>query len=164
MGRLYNRQHKKEKGAFFMDAGNRLFTFKLYELERRYEQLQSSILFYQRADHKAIRIELSHIQDSCQEDERRLQESIESCRSPAVAALSGVQKEYIKKAKNVLERYIGRYQSGIPSEDQENRAEAIALYAEYAIDFAAQAINHAQLAALSAIDLQITAEEAASRE
>ena len=35
----------------------------------------------------------------------------------------------------------------------------MALYAEYAIDFAAQGINQALLAVLSAIDLQMTHEE-----
>lgn len=35
----------------------------------------------------------------------------------------------------------------------------MALYAEYAMDFAAQAMRHTLLAALTAIDLQMTCEE-----
>lgn len=38
-------------------------------------------------------------------------------------------------------------------------AEAASLYGEYAIDFAAQAVRHALLAALSAIDLQMSCDE-----
>ena len=41
----------------------------------------------------------------------------------------------------------------------EDQAEAASLYGEYAIDFAAQAMRHALLAALSAIDLQMNCEE-----
>ena len=41
-----------------------------------------------------------------------------------------------------------------------DRAEAASLYGEYAIDFAAQAVRHALLAALSAIDLQMSCDEA----
>lgn len=40
-----------------------------------------------------------------------------------------------------------------------DRAEAASLYGEYAIDFAAQAVRHALLAALSAIDLQMSCDE-----
>ena len=42
-------------------------------------------------------------------------------------------------------------------------ASQIRLYGEYAIDFAAQAMRHALLAALSAIDLQMSCEEAAQK-
>ena len=39
-----------------------------------------------------------------------------------------------------------------------DRAEAVALYAEYAMDFATQAMGHALIAALSAMVLQDKAE------
>ena len=41
----------------------------------------------------------------------------------------------------------------------EKEAEAKTLYAEYSIDFAVQAMNHALLAALTAIDAQMKCEE-----
>jgi len=39
------------------------------------------------------------------------------------------------------------------------RADAMTLYAEYAIDFAVLSMQHALLAALTAIDLQMAADE-----
>ena len=42
---------------------------------------------------------------------------------------------------------------------REDEAEAAALYAEYALDFATQAMKYALLASLTAIDLQMGAEE-----
>lgn len=77
------------------------FTVKLYELEQRYAQLRSKILLYQQADHKELRTELRRIRDIFLEDKLKLQKSIRSCRSPAVAALAGAQKEYIGKARDI---------------------------------------------------------------
>ena len=47
---------------------------------------------------------------------------------------------------------------------QEERAEAAALFAEYAIDFAAQAVRSALLAALAAMDQQMNCEEQQGKE
>ncbi len=57
-----------------------------------------------------------------------------------------------------------QYRSGSDPKALEDRAEAAALYAEYAFDFAIQAIDRARFAALSALDLQMTMEEAAQEE
>ncbi len=150
-----------------MDAEKGIFTVKLYELDQRYEQMRSRILLYQQADHEEIRVELRRVKDACGEDELKLQEIVRSCRLPALAALADAQKEYIEKARDILdvwERYMKQYRFSLDPKALENRAEAAALYAEYAFDFAIQAINRAQFAALSAIDLQMTVEEAAQEE
>ena len=47
-------------------------------------------------------------------------------------------------------------EEGTPEED---RAEAAALYAEYAMDFATQSAQYAMLAAMAAMELQLNAEE-----
>ena len=47
---------------------------------------------------------------------------------------------------------------------QEERAEAAALFAEYAIDFAAQGVRSALLAALAAMDQQMNCEEQQGKE
>ncbi len=143
-----------------MEDKKGIFTVKLCELEQRYEQMQSKILLCQQADHRQIRTQLRRAKDACVEDELKLQRSVTFCRLPAVAALAGVQREYIKKARDVLERHMERYRLSSDPKALENRAEAAALYAEYTFDFAIQAINRAQFAALSAIDLQMTMEEA----
>ncbi len=147
-----------------MDDKKGIFTVKLYELDQRYEQMRSRILLYQQADHWEIRTELRRVKDACEEDERKLQKSVRSCRLPAVAALAGVQREYIEKARDVLERHVEQYRFSSDPKVLEDRAEAAALYAEYAFDLAIQAIDRAQFAALSAIDLQMTMEEATQEE
>ena len=54
-----------------------------------------------------------------------------------------------------LPEYLHSEDSSL-SEDQ---AEAASLYAEYAVDFAIQSARYALIAAMTAIDLQMTCEE-----
>ena len=82
-----------------------------------------------------------------------------SSHSPAVAALSAAQLEYDLKIQEILQNELPGYVHGEDSDVTEDQAEAASLYGEYAIDFAAQAMRHALLAALSAIDLQMNCEE-----
>ena len=84
---------------------------------------------------------------------------MESSRSPAVAALSDAQLSYFQKAKELLETELPEYLSSEAGTPAESCMEAAALYTEYAIDFAVQSMRYALVAALKAIDLQMSAEE-----
>ena len=84
---------------------------------------------------------------------------MESSRSPAVAALSDAQLSYFQKAKELLETELPEYLSSEAGTPAESRMEAAALCTEYAIDFAVQSMRYALVAALKAIDLQMSAEE-----
>lgn len=64
-----------------------------------------------------------------------------------------------KKIKKFLEQDLPDYLHGESSSAAEDNAEALALYAEYAIDYAAQSMRYALIAALKAIDLQISSEK-----
>lgn len=143
------------EGSIFMETANGIFATKLRELEQQYARMQEDLQLYQKADHCLIRREIQRLLNVCKNDEQALQGSVQFSRSPSVAALAGVQKEYLEKTRDILERHLSmEAQQGL-----ENRAEALSLYAEYAIDFAIQSINHSLFAALSAIDLQMTLEE-----
>ena len=80
-------------------------------------------------------------------------------RSPAVAALADAQLHYFETVKRILEQDLPDYLHCESSPAAEDNAEALALYAEYAIDYAAQSMRYALIAALKAIDLQISSEK-----
>ena len=141
-----------------MESSKGIFAIKLYELEKQYSQMQSKLRIAQTASHEKIRQELAQMKDICEEEELQLQRSMECCHSPAIAALSGIQKEYAEKAKQLLAENLPYYMQNESNDAEESRAEAVSLYAEYAIDFATQSIHQALLAALSAMDLQMTLE------
>ena len=138
-----------------MSTKNGIFAGKLCELERQYEQTIRCLRCCQRSDHWEIQRALRCLWQEYRENDLLLQRSIAKSHSPAVAALSAAQLEYDLKIQGIL-------QNELPGEDSdmtEDQAEAASLYGEYAIDFAAQAMRHALLAALSAIDLQMNCEE-----
>ena len=87
-----------------------------------------------------------------------LERSAAGCRSPAVAELASAQRDYSKRMETILREKLPQLMHGEESPQQE-QAEAASLYAEYAIDFAVQAMRSALLAALTAIDLQMNCEE-----
>ena len=129
-----------------------VFTGKLCELERQYGDAVDRLRLYQQADHEQVRRELQALWQDCRE---RVRES----RSPAVAALSQAQLTYELEVQRILRDELPAYLHGENTCRDADRAEAASLYGEYAIDFAAQAVRHALLAALSAIDLQMSCDE-----
>lgn len=77
--------------------------------------------------------------------------------------LAGVQRDYSKRMEELLRDRLPRLMHG-EEDPQEERAEAAALFAEYAIDFAAQGVRSALLAALAAMDQQMNCEEQQGKE
>ena len=70
---------------------------------------------------------------------------------------------YSKRMEELLRDRLPRLMHG-EEDPQEERAEAAALFAEYAIDFAAQGVRSALLAALAAMDQQMNCEEQQGKE
>ena len=142
-----------------MSTKNGIFAGKLCELERQYEQTIRCLRCCQRSDHREIQRALRCLWQEYRENDLLLQRSISKSHSPAVAALSAAQLEYDLKIQDILQNELPGYVHGEGSDVTEDQAEAASLYGEYAIDFAAQAMRHALLVALSAIDLQMNCEE-----
>ena len=130
-----------------MDLNSGMFAIKLYELNHQYGQLQSRIQICQNGEHNKIRQEIIKIKDESAENDLLLQNRIKYSRSQTVSELAAAQMDYSKRIKEILEKE--------PHYSQESAA----LYAEYAIDFATQAMCHALLASFCAIDLQLTEDE-----
>ena len=141
-----------------------MFAVKLYELERQYGRMQSRLRLCQQDDHQKIRQELQRVMEEYQEDELLLLNNVENSRSPAVAALAGAQLDYSRRAEEILEQELPEYiqdeDGSAPEEGAKHQAEAAALYAEYAIDFAVQSMRYALMTALKAMDMQMDSEEA----
>lgn len=136
-----------------------VFTGKLCELERQYGDAVDRLRLYQQADHEQVRRELQALWQDCRERELQMRESVRESRSPAVAALSQAQLTYELEVQRILRDELPAYLHGENTCRDADRAEAASLYGEYAIDFAAQAVRHALLAALSTIDLQMSCDE-----
>ena len=142
-----------------MKINEGMFAIKLYELEQQYGRMQSRLRLCQQEDHPKIRQELQKAIDEYKENELLLQKNVEGSRSPAVAALAGAQLEYCRTVRKILERELPNYLRSEANTASEDKAEAAALYGEYAIDFAVQSARYALIAALKAMDLQMNTEK-----
>ena len=135
-----------------------IFAVKLCELEREYGRLQSRIHLLQAKEPAQVQEELERLLDEYREHKYLLDERVQASRSPVVAALAQAQLEFAAHAEQILTDDLPNEMRGRNQSDAEDRAEAMSLYAEYAIDFATQAMRYALIASLSAIVLQQKAE------
>lgn len=136
-----------------------LFSGKLRELEQRQKETTARLHLFQQADHGQVRRELEQLRREEQEEEQLLRRRAETSRSPAITAMSRAQLEYLYRVRSILQEELPaclHREGAAPLEDQ---AEAACLYGEYAMDAAAQAMRHALLAALQAMDLQMRCQE-----
>lgn len=136
-----------------------IFAIKLDELERQYGQTLDRLRLYQGGDRQKIREEMKQLFREYQENEHLLQKAVNTGRSPAVAALSEAQLNYDRRVRKILREELPGYLHEGYGNLSADEVEAISLYGEYAIDFAAQAMRYAQLVVLSAIDAQIGLDE-----
>ena len=136
-----------------------MFDVKLQELEEAYARLQSRIRMCQGQPPGQLRGVLVQVEAERRAHRARLEQTVRAGRLPAAAALARAQLSYEREADQLLRRELacGPEQTGAPG--VEDRSEAAALYAEYAIDFATQATQYALDAALRALDLQMGAAE-----
>ena len=137
-----------------MEVGQGIFAVKLCELEQEYGRLQSRIHLFQEKDPERVSQELERLVDEYQERKLLLEERIRSCRSPAVAALAQAQLEFGQRAERILQEDLPAAVKESGRSAAESQAEAVALYAEYAVDFATQAMRYALTTALAAMVLQ----------
>ncbi len=139
-----------------------IFSGKLRELERQQQQTAARFRRYEQADHQQVRRELEQLRQEEQDTEQRLRQSADTGRSPAVAALSRAQLDYLRRVRAILQEDLPGYLHSEGAGTLEDQAEAACLYGEYAMDAAAQAMRHALLAALWAKDLRMCCQEQAS--
>ena len=142
-----------------MGLGQSFFAVKLCELEQEYRQLQSRLRLFQEKDAERLQMELGRLQDEYHEKRLLLNERIRASRSLAVAALAQAQLDFGLRAERILNEELPNEMRGRNQSSAEDQAEAMSLYAEYAIDFATQAMRYALIAALHAVVLQRKADQ-----
>lgn len=141
-----------------MTLNQDIFAVKLYEMEKQYGRLQSRLRICGRENREKLQAELEHAKEEYEENSLLLKQSIQGSRSPAVAELAQVQ-EYMHKVEDLLKEKAEQFFHCEATSKEEDQAEAASLYAEYAMDFATQAMQYALIVALTAMDLQRNAEE-----
>lgn len=126
-----------------------LFSCKLQELEREYGLLKTRMELARGKEPEKLHAELDRLKDETAQSGELLRQNIAYCHSPAVSMLARAQLDYCTEMEHLhdaLPRQMG--------ETDQDKAEAAALYAEYAMDFATLSARFALVAALEAIDLQ----------
>ena len=142
-----------------MKSKQEIFSAKLSELEEEYVRLQNRIRLFQEKDERQILEELRRLQKEGRQRQRLLNDRIRSSRSPSAASLARAQLDYEKQAEKILTDKLPNEMRGTNQTWAQDQAEAMSLYAEYAIDFAVQAVDRALCTSLSALVLQKQAED-----
>lgn len=142
-----------------MKLNQEIFAIKLYEMEQQYGKLQSRLHICGGEDQRKIRQELKKAMDEYKEMAVLLQKNVEGSRSQAVTELAQAQLDFTNKMRQLLQGQLARYLHSEQSSPVEDEAEAMTLYAEYAIDIATQSMQYALITALAAMDLQMSTEK-----
>lgn len=133
-----------------MEVASGIFAVKLCELEREYGRLQSRIQLSQEKDPEQLHQALERLQDEYNEQQLLLEQTVKGCRLKEVGQLADVQREYGRQLERILKERV----AAAAADGEERQAEAVTLYAEYAIDFATQAMRYSLMAALLAMEMQ----------
>lgn len=141
-----------------MELQHGMFTAKLQELEREYGRLQNCIRLLQEEPSEQLHQERERLEDECRERALLLDETVHSCRSPAMARLAQLQRDYAQQTQALLQTGVIKRNPDDPLIRYQDDAEMMALYTEFAIDFATQSMRYALMAALRAAELQIQAD------
>ena len=142
-----------------MNLNQELFAVKLYEMEQQYSKIQSRIRICGQQDHQTVCDELKKAKNEYHTHTAALEQSVHGSRSPAVAALARVQLEYGQAMEKMSKEMLEKCMNGKVDRQPDDQAEAVTLYAEYAMDYAMQTMQYALIAALSAMDVQLSADE-----
>lgn len=127
---------------------SKIFAGKLSQMEQEHEALRKRVELFEQADRQAVFQEIQKLKDECLENEVVLTRAVTESRSSSAIELADAELAYRRKVEQGLHRLLTNGRSAGET------AEEVALYAEYAIDFATQSVKRVLLAALCAIDLQ----------
>ncbi len=131
------------------------FAVKLQELDQQYRQLCEGLEHCPLDDRASVRRLIAGLRETCEQRAGELERRAAGSRSPAVTELTEAQLAYYRQTSSLLEERLPGYVHSEASDAAQDRAEALALYAEFALDFAAQSMRCALLAGLSALDAQL---------
>lgn len=137
-----------------------IFSVKLCELDEQIRRLHSRIHSSEFIRHSQLTEEIGALRKECAQAESMLRRELEFSQSEVVSRLS--------EAYGEIERTIRKMRDEINEQAEDNECEVSSaeekiLLAEYALDFAMQAANHALLMSMEAMDAQMTLQEKEER-
>lgn len=132
---------------------NEIFSIKMYELDQKIGRLRSRIEIIESSDHDRIRSEISGLRGECAENRAELVSRMKYSKNRRVAVLSESYEEMEQMIKNAMDKL----EHG--GENEAFSADERILLAEYTLDFAMQAVNHALLVSMEALDAYMSQEE-----
>lgn len=136
-----------------MEQEHGIFAVKVRELEQEYRQLHNQLELFQGKDAEQIHQQRERLREEYHRYDRFLDQTVQSCRCPTMARLAELQRDYERQAEQLLSAHTLVGDMG-----SQNQAEAMTLYAEFAMDAATQAMRYALVCALHAMELQIQAD------
>lgn len=139
-----------------MEQATGLFSAKLEDLAEQVELMQRHITELESADPDEVRCARAHLEAEWADVIVELKNRAKAMRYFTGQQLSQVQLEYCRKAADILHDSLKKNWSAVA--DGASESDEAALYAEFAIDFAALAMRYALLATATAIDVQYTEE------
>lgn len=131
-----------------------ILSIKLCELEDQLARLLSRIQLSETADPAALKRDLEALRHEYAENALALQAKLDLSRAEIVSTIAHTYADVqraLAQGRDALQAPLSA--GGAPA------AEARILLAEYALDFAVQAANHALLLSMEAIDAQATSPE-----
>ena len=134
------------------------FQSKLRELDQEYRRMEKWIQICHVGTKKEVKAVKETLLQEFREDERQMEDMVDSGRSQVVSKLAAAQLEHYRSNAIALE-HAAEYFKQIGKEEEADRAESMALYAEFAMDHAVHAVRYALLAVCSAVEMQMQIEE-----
>ena len=132
-----------------------ILSVKMYELDKKLEQTHSRIQLAESMDEERLHQQIQELRQECQENRITLENRLRHSKTGCVMKLTGVYDQVEAAVGKVLETeninlkneqpVLGNVLPG---------AEEKILTAEYALDFAMQAVGRALLVSLEAIEAQ----------
>lgn len=126
------------------------FLVKICQLEQDYQTLEDCLRACRSMEEADLTAQIRRVRQAYREADLDLEEAMRCSRSPAVCKLAQAQRTYDRTVQGLLEETLPEDLHSEGTTPGEDRTEAWLLCAEYAVDFARQAVRRAMLAVLSA--------------
>lgn len=136
-----------------------ILSIKLYELDKKISQMHSRIRLSESEGHDWVKKEVKILRKECIENEAVLYDRLKYSKADVVSGLADAYVEIEQIIKRAKESFCSA-----GSEDGDLSVEEKLLFAEYGLDFAVQAADHALLAAMESLDAQMTQQEKEEKE
>ena len=124
-----------------------ILSVKMYELDKKLEQTHSRIQLAESMDTERLHQQIQNLRQECQESRITLENRLRHSKTDCVMKLAGVYDQ-VEAADINLKNKEPIFGNVLPGTEKK------ILTAEYALDFAMQAVNRALLVSLEAIEAQ----------